>query len=283
MFYLAFKLQNQKEYCTPKGPRFKRSNTIRFSVNNNKIVLKAPPHSASGPFTPVEPHNPKSNYDLNDLYLPSINTDDNDWGGVSTLFRVWDFYGPWFTGKRGQLRLRIYIISPRAIKEDTSFFHPRSFENVIADYLSHHNSDILFDDEQAWYAPTDWSPLNNFPCVAVTFQAKPNRKINRGNDPRYFLAFPISDHHLIIISLDIRRSRVYIHSDSKPEPDTDKWINRAPMEELAKDIIDSVTLTLSPETLELQNKALEGLDDISLSKSFLPLKWAGNTRKTKLL
>jgi len=56
--------------------------------------------------------------------------------------------------------------------------------------------------------------------------------------------------------------------------DQDKMVNRQPLEDLVGDIIDNIKIEFSPEAQAQKDKALEGLDDISLSPTFAPLKWS---------
>lgn len=69
------------------------------------------------------------------------------------------------------------------------------------------------------------------------------------------------------------RHNVWIGSNPNPERDTGKWIDNAPLEQLVKDIIDSLQITLSPEAKQQQGKALAGLADTSLVKEYPPIKW----------
>ena len=47
-------------------------------------------------------------------------------------------------------------------------------------------------------------------------------------------------------------------------------------------IIDSIQLTLSPAALAQQKTALEDLDDTSLVKEHLPLKWTATEQDNQL-
>ena len=273
MFYLPFKFRQQNQYCTPKGPNFKFAQRIQFSINGNTISLRAPRHRAGKYFPSRRVRNARSQYQISDTPIdPVIHIEENDWGWTSVITRAWDFYGPWFTGQLGRVELYAYITHSKKIPENTSYFHPRAFENAIANYLTHSYGDRLFQGRQDWFAPVDWQPAPGFPCVAATFTAQPNKKTTYA-DNTYYLVFPITEHHLMVFSLSIERGRVYIGSE--PQGDVDNWINRAPLDQLARDIIHSVSLSLSPETEELQRKALAGLseEEAALSKTFLPLKW----------
>ncbi|VAW63315.1 hypothetical protein MNBD_GAMMA10-1848 [hydrothermal vent metagenome] len=279
MFYLPFKFQELKEYTTPRGPNFKWGWPMNFTVNGNKIRLRAPFNRASGPFGPRGLHGPRPDYNLDGLYLSSIRSRDSTWGVLPIILKAWDFYGPWFTGKLARLDFSLNVIAPRDIKEDSSYFHPRTFESAIADFLTYQYGHDIFKDRQNWFAPVNWQPIESLPCIAARCEVAPNKRIN-GSDIKYHAFFPITDQHLIVLSFIMGRKRIYIGSERQ---DREISVNRAPVEELIANILNSIELTLTPETKELQRKAVEGLDDTSVTKSFLPLQWAGNTNDLKLL
>jgi len=279
MFYVPFKFQKLTEYTTPRGPNFNWGWPMNFTVNGNKIHLHAPFNRASGPHGPSNPHGPRPDYNLDGLYLKSISSKDNIWGSLPILYKVWDFYGPWFTGRLARLEFRMHILTPREIKEDSSYFHPRTFESVIADFLTYRYKGDVSDGRQRSFTPINWQPIESLPCIAARCEVAPNKRIN-GSDIKYYAFFPISDHHLIVLFFYMSRDRIYIGSERQ---DREISVNKAPVEELITNILNSIELTLTLETKELQRKAVEGLDDTSVTKSFLPLQWAGNTNDLKLL
>jgi hypothetical protein len=55
---------------------------------------------------------------------------------ATVLMRQWDFYGDWFTGKRGGITMTADVISPTEVPEVLNYFHPRALEAGIADQLT---------------------------------------------------------------------------------------------------------------------------------------------------
>jgi len=271
MFNLPYKFRQQTEYCTPKGPSIKWAPWLRFSVNGTEIKLKVPRHTIYN----MDSLTPRRRYTLNSYDFNRHVQGKIGWEALSLLARGWRFNGPWFIGSLARLNMYAMVITPTKVNESISFFHPRALESGIADYLTYRYGDDFSPtqkDIQSWLAPMNWRPLINHPCLVVSCDALGNKAMNYDGMDR-FLFFPVSDQHILAIKFHIARANVYIHSNIKPESDKDKWVNSAPMEQLATDIINSLNIILSPEAKQQQEKALMGLADKSLVKEFPPLKW----------
>lgn len=270
MFNLPYKLRPQTEYCSPKGPDIQWAPWLRFSINGTEIKLKVPRHTISL----MDPLTPRRRYTLHRHDFNRHVQGKPGWEALALLARGWHFNGPWFLGSLGRLYMYAMVVTPSEVNENLSFFHPRALESGIADYLTYRYGDQLSPKgEQMWFAPVNWQPLIGHPCIAAYCDVDANRAINRDILDR-FLFFPLSDRHLLAVDLEITRPLVYIGSNKDPERDKDKWIDRAPMERLAMDIINSLEITLSPEAKQQQEQALAGLADRSLVKEFPPLKWS---------
>ena len=112
----------------------------------------------------------------------------------------------------------------------------------------------------------DWQPLTSQPVIAARLQVVPDETVV-WRTTRHFLFFPIADQVLACIQLMPSQLRI------GSQEELDKRVSRSTMYELMEQIIDSFELKLSPQAVERQKAALEGLSDASLVKAYPPLKW----------
>jgi len=268
MMNLPFKLRKQQGYCTPKGPSFERARPIRFAIDDTLIQFTAPKHRTK--YKSNEARHPKSAYQLEKMIFRADSLDfvlDESWKGFSPLYRAWAFYGDWFTGPLCEMTMSSSIITPASPQPGVSFFHPRAFEQAIADYLTTQYSKHIFKGLSDYIAPVNWSPIDSLPCVAAYAEVAPNPKLSWGDKKKKYLFFPITDQHLVYIVFQPSR---FLNLSIE---ELDKRVDPQPMEDLMHNIINSIQLTLSPEAQAQQSKALEDLEDTSLKKEFPPLKW----------
>ena len=263
MFNWPLKLRQQTDFCMPKGPSFKFSGNVCFSIGGTKISLRAPRHSLTSHLEAIRPYNINN---FNDLRMRPWGQDKNEWLYQNFFRRQWEFYGPWFSGFKGDLTLDISLISRSDESDSASFFRPKAFENIISDYLKVVHSEDLFEGAQQWLTPVDWKVINAWPCVAATFYAKPNDEVPGHHSPSRYFVFPVSDKHLIRMCFDLRRNCAGSQNEQ------DEVVGLAEIEKLSTDIMNSIHIELSPEALAQQAKALEGLEDTKLSVDFPPLK-----------
>jgi hypothetical protein len=262
MFHVPYKFRRQTEYCTPKGPNIKRAPWLLFSINGTEIKLKVPGHKSRAP---IETCTPQRHIKLQKHFFSRHINQQAGWDSMALITRSWDFNGAWFIGKRASMDMHAVILTPTKLNSTVSFFHPRAFEGAIADFMTYYyGADISAEaNTQDWFAPKNWKTLLTHPCIAKVAGDRMDR----------YLFFPLSDQHILMIDFPISRSNVWLGSNQDPERDTSKWINNAPMEQLATDIINSLQISLSPEAKQQQEKALAGLADTSLVKEFAPIKW----------
>ena len=263
MFNWPLKLRQQTDFCMPKGPSFKFSGNVCFSIGGTKISLRAPRHSLASHLEAIRPYNINN---FNDLRMRPWGQDKNEWLYQNFFRRQWEFYGPWFSGFKGDLTLDISLISRSDESDSASFFRPKAFENIISDYLKVVHSKDIYEGAQEWLVPMNWRAITPWPCVAATFYAKPNYEVPSHHSPSRYFVFPVSDKHLIRMCFDLRRSC----AGSKEE--RDKQVGMAEIEQLSTDIMNSIQIELSPEAQAQQIKALEGLEDTKLGVDFPPLK-----------
>ncbi len=265
MMNTPFRLRRLKEYCTPKGPAFKQSQAIVFSIDGTMIGLKAPKHKTV--YSSNEQIKPKRRYQLSEFIFRDYPRDfvkDQSWKKAIIFSRSWSFYGPWFTGPVAELPFSTTLIKATN-KKSESYFHPRAFETAVSDFISQQYShDFDQNNVQEWLAPIDWQPYSN----GVRFKVTPNPNVINASFIREYAMVALTDDIILVFTFWLRQ-RV-----SGVIKDKDKMVNRQPLEDLVGDIIDHIKIDFSPEAQAQKDKALEGLEDASLSPAFAPLKWS---------
>lgn len=268
MFNWSLELRKQTEFISPKGPSFDWAPWYNLNIQGTHIKIKVPNHksvvSAEGDDTTTVP-------DLKTIYSKRYDKNGISLHFYELIYRNWSFYGPWFTGSMGLIKMQASILSPVNIPEGLNYFHPRALEASIVDALTHAYGHLFSVDgkQQEWLAPMNWQPLKKFPCIAARFDVINNLSAKKG--PDYFFVMPLSKHHYLNITFDISRAGVF--TDKVPKPTVDEWIDREPFIKLVNQVLDSVQVTLSPQARADQEEALQGLDDKSLVEEFLPIKW----------
>ena len=108
------------------------------------------------------------------------------------------------------------------------------------------------DNGKADYqAPLNWAPKHHLPVASVAFDVEPINAV------RYF-AFPITPNHFVLFTFAYTVSR----KDVKQS-----------MQDLADEIINSVSLELNGKTQVLVDNVKAQCHDMALTKTFAPLKW----------
>ena len=289
MMNLPYKFREQVGYCSPKGPDFKRAQTIRFAVEGTAVEFKAPRHTVKS--TLVEERRIKGHYSYDRMAFLEGHPDyvvDKSWRVCLLFYRAWLFNGDWFTGPQSELTMTLGMVmqavpepenaffgSPTATppappgRPAVSFFHPRAFEQAVGDYLTHKYSKPRSHGRPKWMAPLNWKPLNSLPCVCAYLEVESSNHDNSARTRHKYIFFPVDDTHLMY--LRFIPSRLFLN-DTPAE--LDKLVDAKPMDDLMQQIINSFSLTLSPAAQAQQKKALEGLDNTALIEQFLPMKWS---------
>lgn len=263
MFNWSLKLRQQTDFCIPKGPSFKRAGLITFSIGGTEISLRAPRHNSQ--FAYKEAIQPPKECEYSHLMMKPVRQKHKQWLSHNLFMRSWRFNGPLFSGGLGELSMHLALITPNEPDTKVSFFCPKVFENYLADLLKYYYADDIYKGVQEWLAPVDWKVVSPWPSPAATFFVRPNI-YNAGSPDRYFV-FPVTDSHFIEVYFNLHRA------GPGPQEEKDQFISIAPLEKLSTDIINSIQIKLSPEALAQQAKALEGIEDTSLSESFPPIKF----------
>lgn len=245
------------------GPTIQKAKQYRTNVDGSDITLKYPHYRTKRSYPKEE--NPSTHYTVEHTKLPNLAPRTPGWGSVILANQAWDFYGPLFTGRLGTLSMGLIVTAPDKIPPNVSFFHPRSFENTIADYLTFNYGDEVDHFGQTWLAPTDWKTISVGGVNGASFRAVTSLGTNY--EDRY-LFLPLSDQRLIMLRFKLSWGCL-----STPEGNLFNAHDVSNMELLCQDIMNSLELKLSEKALAQQKTALQGLEDTSLIKDYPPLKW----------
>ncbi len=288
MMHVDIRLRRRPAFCVPKGPTFRWAKTIKTDIAGTKIEFRAPKHSPIRQLK-AKPILPKKHYIAHGKHLtpntvffrsnfsPRLLLEDS-WEYMQLFTHDWGFYGPWFTGHLANLEMYFNIIQlkqpeKKQRNESPSFFHPRVFEKIVGDYLTNEYAVHQDEGQAEWVAPVNWQPLTSLPTAAVRLQVCRNEQITTsGYDERVF--FPISDSQLASILFCPRQNA----PSSMTQTEKDAMISRENVIALMDNIINSLKVELSPEAAAAQAKALEGLDDTSLIKTFAPMQWSTGSK-----
>ena len=272
MMHVRYKFREPNGLVIPKGPSFSGARNITCDIDGTTLSFKTPKHRPR--HKNYDQLLPSQSYKMDEMIFRS-NFDENvkvsdNWKTFDLFRRSWAFNGPWFTGILAELQMYCTLIKPVNYENmDFSLFHPRAFENIVANYLTNQYSKSIdkgFSGKHLYIAPVDWQPLTHLPVVAVKLQVVRDDSLTFSGI-RHFVFFPISDQ--VMASFLFEPSQIRAGTQA----DLDKKVSRSTMYELMDNIIDSIQLTLSPEAQAQQNAALADLEDTSLVKEFLPLQW----------
>lgn len=271
MMNFRLKLREQTDFCDPVGPSFKNAKKWKLLIEGNHIEFRAPKH------TPMvkskKSRIPESSYQYGDIIFQSNYNKDlhvaNDWDEAILFYHNWAFNGPWFSGCLADLSMTFGVLKKRQHSSNISFFHPRAFEQTIADYLTNQFSKQKSHGKPKFIAPKNWQPVGGLPVFAARFQSETNKDTGLYFRTEYVF-FPLDNQHL----------GVFIFYPNRYSTGTIDEINaklgEGNINKLIDDIIDSIHVTLSAEAKLQQSRALEGLEAPSLTNSFPPLDWSGS-------
>lgn len=268
MFNWSWKLRSQTKYLSPVGPSFKSAPTRHLYLSDTHISIKLPKQKTQLPYENITL---RGAWDLNSLDYEYFDRNGVCKRSSTVLMRQWDFYGDWFTGSRGGVRMEASVITPQEVTLGLNYFHPRALEAAVANELtSWYGSDFYGDNpQQTWHAPMHWRQVDSFPCIAARFEAV--NTIVEADGPDHYLFIPLSKTHFLKVRCLISRSTVF--TDIKPEPTVNEWIDLKPFVTLINQVLDSVQVKLSPRAQADQEEALRDLADKSLVKEYPPIKW----------
>ena len=258
------------EYCDPVGPSFGKAKKWKTNIEGTEITFRAPKHKPKDKRVKAEYPEARYSYEVmpfRDIYREGVML-KNDWKFASLFYNIWSFHGPFLTGPLAYIVSSLIVLHRSNRLKDTSYFHPRVFEHTIADYLTNRYSMHKEDGQHEYIAPIDWQPIEGLSVPAARFKVIANDEIRLYEEVDYFF-FTLDDHHIAYFAFDYHRLVRYAVNKAN----LDKHVGDKNLHELVDKVINSVSIKLSSAAKEQQQKALQGLDDTSLTKTFPPLKW----------
>lgn len=267
------------EFCTPKLSFFSGSTKWRIKINGSLIEFRMPKHNPwlKGEKAKYPEKNYKTFRDMKfvDTYRKSDALKD-EWQVASLLSNsVWQFKGPFLTGVLADINTSFIVLRQKSKSDSISYFHPRAFENAISDFLTNEwskSKDSRWSMEKTihahtYIAPVEWKAYNYLPVPAARFKVITNEKVASFKATEFFI-FTLDNNHLAYMVFNHYRD-----ANSYTKAGLDKKIGDKYMVETVDKVINSFNITLSPDALEQQKKALDGIDDLSVTETFPPLKW----------
>jgi len=265
--YFPLELREVEKAQTPRGPSFSWARTFKFGMADSLLTFRVPRHrpiNSSHSSVNVANHSNLLNYPARS-FNSGVMSNDN-WRQMSFFHRCWAFYGPWFSGAQTELSMSTAVISKARHQDGVSFFHPRAFEDAVADFLTSGYGHNAVGSEMLWRGPVDWMPVKTLPVFAVLLDIMPLETYRNGDRDQIFF-FPITDQHIMKVSLSH-----HLYAMGTFEERHERFDSK-PMEALAHDIINSFTLDLSPEIQAQWDRVKAECPDMSLVENFPPLKW----------
>lgn len=269
--YSPLKFRKHEGLCIPRGPSFASAKTVKANLLGNILQFRAPRHAPVSTESIEEIKIVSSVYDLDGYSEQHDSMPSQSWESSAIFHRSWAFYGPWFTGHMGTAICHIEGISLSQPNDQLNFLHPRAFETAVLGYTTACWGHDLYDKGTPHYqAPIDWQPLNQLPVSAVSFLMESTKVATYR---RRYAFFPVSHDKIICFTFPYRQ-----HC-SGYQAELDKKISPEPMQELIDNIINSIQLTLSPETQEAVDEVKKTCPDLSVCPSCTPLKWPAHVDK----
>ncbi len=269
--YFPIAFSRGQGYVTPKGPYFSKPRPQKWRIGDSTFHFKAPWANKvyGGRYGSISDSRSPRHWDIIERRLEYENQNampNQRWQSGHFYTREWHMVGPWFTGKRGGINMYASIVgqSEREDYHSSSFFHPRVFETVIADYLSSSYGHRKVGRKPAYRGPLNWRLLT----ISTFIEAACFDIHHIGNtciEHPYLnqhIVFPVSHDRFIDITIN--------HSGSalgRGKTDLE------PAFALAKSIIDSFHLEVGPNMQTQWESVQVNCPDMSLSEEFAELKW----------
>ncbi len=248
----SLKLRMPKPGDKIVGPNFKRSKPSEIVISGSKITFTAPIHSPYSESTALQ----SKRNDVIDAPFRSFTSGllaVDSWETTSVFSRRWGFYYHMFGGLAGELGMHIGIRKRKDRYEFKSgtFFHPKNFEYVLGLYLTNFYGWKTLKGKACYQGPVDWVVNKSFEIPAASFD------VLGSNEMRAFV-FPITDMHFVEVSFYYTGREVNV---------------RESMRALVNQIIESMSLELSPDTERMVKQIKQESPGIELTENFAPLKW----------
>jgi len=275
--YFPLTLRHSNQPVTPKGPYFPWMLKYKWQLRDSYFYFRCPlvnpvigdPGIGRKSRSPARGDITQHSYNNGQR---ALQTTGGRWDHEHFFWRKWLFVGPWFMGIKSSMGLSASIINPwkPEMFAGSSFFHPRVFENAIADYLNSFYGHVKTGRKPHYRGPLNWKILDisdTIKAALMDIHVIGNTSIN---NPclKKMIFFPISDTQIINLYFDFGGTLI-----SGRDP-----VNPAPMLELADKIIASFRLDVGPKTLVDWNAVKAVCPDMSITPEFGEFKWPINPK-----
>ena len=271
--YFPLALRYSHEPVIPKGPYFSKPKQQTWVLGDNTLTLKCPRSNpvfgAERYGAGVDNKSPGKSDILNTEIWPHSDLDQGTchyWQHLLFFRRVWHFVGPWFSGARAGVALTASLVEQkdRSDYKGLSFFHPRVFETVVADYLHAYFGHHREGKKPDFRGPLNWRPLSISKTIqAAAFDIHEIHCASIDNPMlQQHIYFPITHNNFVKL--------VFHFGDTRMK---NGRVDASPLLALTSEIIETLCLSVGPHTLSEWKKIEEACPDISLTKEFGELQW----------
>ena len=277
--YAPLEIRKRRDRCTPGGPSFERSKAALVQLPTGSLQFRAPRHAPKRAFrTEQISLVPGRNYDLSrtlpirEQLMPS-----RSWKAESICSRSWAFYGPWFTGYKGDVDFCVELLGTTKNNPDLNFLYPAALETAAQGYITALWGHEIYDKKKRtpyYQAPINWTPINTLPVPAIRLNVE---EIPSYGSHRYYVFFPVAKDALVAVYCS------YGQACSGNWEKKDATINPEPFVQLVENIIASVRFTPNPELqreIDAAKAACRG--DYAVSSQCQPFHWPADVDKDGL-
>ncbi|MBU6954725.1 hypothetical protein [Hahella sp. HN01] len=256
----AIKLR-KKRPCAPIGPDFAGAKLVSTSLSGSKLGVRLnrhmPTDGAEHAIFLAESYN---------VFHDELYTDvgRKDAKLLNILTRSWKFRGPAFVGYVAHVSLVVTVEKRNRSAGEISLFEPAEFERFLLSRLTKLYGSKIYDGRSEYEAPYQWKVHRSLSVPAVSYEIRP---VMGGHDRSMCFAFPL-DHQICVL---------FYFQLVQYEPgnlnDKDEMVSPDPLYALVREVINSVTLELSPSALDEYKKIKASYPESTLSERLQPLKW----------
>lgn len=257
--------RNTKDYVIPRGPLFPKLRKQQWCMGNSRFHFAAPWANSiygSEQFSRYSNSHSPGKHNVLTYELQSISSDvipNGRWKGSLIYSRQWYFVGPWFSGDCGELRMGAVLYGQPHLEDfkGASFFHPRVFESVIADFLSSYFGHEKSGRKAYYRGPLHWETMAL--CESI-YAASFDICSEVDGSIKKYVVFPVSHDRFI----SIRFSGFF---------EDEKRYDQTPLINLMKSITNTFRLEVGPDMQAQWDEVKAYGADMSLTNEYGELKW----------
>ncbi|AMX01226.1 hypothetical protein A3224_00305 [Microbulbifer thermotolerans] len=271
--YPPFRWREHKGQCIPRGPSFRWARMVTVRLTDCTLSLRLPRHAPrpgadSGEWRLLPRVYDLEGQDHSDREMPS-----QSWLYEGIIARAWAFYGPWFTGCKGNVHFSLVGLRLSQPNPQINFLHPRALETGALGYITACWGHEVYGNKAYYQAPLNWTPLQHLPLPAVRFDM---RCVIQAGELKRFVFFPVGRDKLIKISFTCHQYA------TGTQEEIDARVSPEPMLELVENIISSLQVSLSPELQREVDAVREAYPDAAVSPDCPPLDWPAHVDRDGL-